>query len=130
MTARVIPLMANVVQVSWKKALRVFDARLANAPPEHGTKLRHWKETVAEVHSDFEAKLPGTGPGTLTLRAEQVDGRTEESRYPNLMIPGVMQQYMWSIADTSTEGTSMYRYYWEGRDPFQYLYPHPPGHPP
>jgi hypothetical protein len=85
--------MTDVTQVSWKKALGVFDARLATAPLKHDTKLRHWREIVAEVYSDFAAKLPEAKLPTLTIRAQLIDGRTEESRYPNLMLPGMGEHY-------------------------------------
>ena len=57
-TVRPIPLTTNPTQESWKKALGVFEARLADVPLEYGTKLRCWKEVVARVHSDFAEKLP------------------------------------------------------------------------
>lgn len=58
----------NDTQVSWKRTLGVFNARLANIPPERGTKLRGWKETVAGVYSDFEAKLSDDRPVILSLQ--------------------------------------------------------------
>jgi len=79
--------------MSWKKALAVFDARLASNTREQDTKLRHWRETVAGVYADFEAKLPDAGFPNLTVQARWVDGRTEESRYPNLLLPGMGQRY-------------------------------------
>jgi len=85
--------MTNTTQLSWKKALGVFDARLARATLERGTKLRRWRETVAEVHSDFVAKLPDAETPILTLYARQLDGRTEGSKYPNMMLPWVQQRY-------------------------------------
>ena len=115
--------MVNIMQMSWKRALGVFDTRLANVTLERGTRLRHWKETVLEVHSDLEAKLPDAEPANLSSRARWVDGRTEGSRYPNLMVPGIKQQRMWSVVDENVERTSIYRQYWEGQDPFQRLYP-------
>ena len=118
-----------VAQVSWKGTLTVFDARLANVTLEHGAQLQRWKETVTEVYSDFEAKLPDAEPTPLSSRTKLVDGRTEGSRYPNLMVPGVNQRHIWSVVDTSAERMSMYQHYWEGQDPFQRMYPHPPGHP-
>ena len=69
------PLMASVTQVSWEKALRVFDARLATVSVEHGAKLQHWKEAVAEVYSDFATKLPNAELPTLVVRAALEDGR-------------------------------------------------------
>ena len=80
------------MQLSWEKALGVFDTRLVDVPLEKGVKLRHWRETVAAVYSDFEAKLPDAKPPVLILRARWVDGRIEGSRYPNLMFPEMRQQ--------------------------------------
>ena len=85
--------MTNVAQVSWRAALGVFDARLVTAPFEHGTKLRHWRETVVGVYSDFTVKLPESKLQTLALRASLTDGRTEESRYPDMMSSEVRQQH-------------------------------------
>ena len=126
---RQAPLMGYVTQVSWKRALGVFDARLANVPLGYGAKLRRWKKIVAEVHSVFEAKLPEDIPAIIPLWAERADERTEGSRYPDLMVPGMQQQYPWSVIDASTVRMSMYRRYWEGQDSFRYVYLHPPGHP-
>lgn len=81
--------MGNVAQLSWKRALGVFDARLPNVPLEHGAKLRRWKDVVAEVYSDLEAKLPDAEPG-------------------------VTMQHMWSMVDASTECISLYEHYLEG----------------
>lgn len=70
----------------------MFDARLTSATLEHGTKLRHWKEIVAEVYVDIEKKLPEEIPD-LAIKAGWVDGRTEGSRYPNLLLPGMGERY-------------------------------------
>ena len=86
-------MIANVTQVSWKKALGVFEARLATVSPEHGTKLQRWKKSVAEVYSDFSAKLPDAElPTQLATKAESEDGCTEGSRRQDLMLPGTKQQ--------------------------------------
>jgi len=86
--------MTNTTQLSWERALEVFDARLADIiAPEHIAELGHWRETVAQVHSDFMAKLPEARVPALASRASWEDGRTEGSQYPNLMRPGVMIQY-------------------------------------
>ena len=55
--------------------------------------LHFWREAIAEVHSDFMAKLPDAEPHVLTLRACQLDGRMEGSRHPNLMLPWAQQWY-------------------------------------
>jgi len=79
--------------LSWQKALAVFDSRIANTTIERAAELRRWKEVVAGVHSDFVEKMPDTEPAILAKRAHVLDGRTEESRYPNLMLPWVQQRY-------------------------------------
>jgi len=79
--------------MSWKTALGVFDDLLAGGTPGHSTKLRHWREVVAEVCADFEAKLPDAQLPNLVIQAGFVDGRTEGSRYPNLFLPGMGQRY-------------------------------------
>jgi len=66
--------MMNVTQVSWKKALGVFEARLVDALFEHGAKLREWREIVARAYLDFAAKLPDAEPPTLATW-EKDDGR-------------------------------------------------------
>lgn len=90
------PLMTNITQISWERALGVFDARLVNVnvPHEHGVKLRHWRELVAEVHSDFAAKFPDAVLPTLVTQAKSWEGGWPEGLgNPSLMSPGVMSQY-------------------------------------
>ena len=86
-------LIVGITQASWKKALGVFDARLAAVPPESGEILRHWKEVVAGVYSDFTAKLPDAELPALAARAYWEDGRTGGSRCPNLLPQGMGQLY-------------------------------------
>lgn len=71
--------MVNITQVSWRKALGVFEARLADIPLEHDTKLRDWKEIVTRVYSEFAAKLPDTQPPTPATLARLEGDRTEGS---------------------------------------------------
>ncbi|KAF9645914.1 hypothetical protein BDM02DRAFT_3119538, partial [Thelephora ganbajun] len=60
---------------SWKKALGAFDVRLT-----HNMKLRDWRGVVAEVYSDFAAKLPDADLPTLATLGVLKDGRTEGSQ--------------------------------------------------
>lgn len=83
----------NFIQVSWEKALGVFDARLANIPRERGTKLRFWKQIVEKHHLDFVARLPAGETPTLAVLVQHEDGRTEGSQYPNLIPSGEREQY-------------------------------------
>lgn len=69
---------------SLEKALEVFDVRLARVPIESDTKLRHWKQTVAGLCSDFAAKVPDGRIPSLVRQTEWVHVRAEGSRYPDL----------------------------------------------
>ena len=75
----------GVIQVSLEKALGVFDARLARAPIESDTKLRHWKQTVAGLRSNFAAKVPDGRIPSLVRQTEWEHVRAEGSRYPDLV---------------------------------------------
>lgn len=75
-----ITLTETFTQVSWKKALEVFEARLTHVPIERNTMLRYWKEIVARVHSEFAAKLPETDLPMPTTGAILEDARIEGSQ--------------------------------------------------
>lgn len=79
--------------MSWEKALKVFDARIAKLPLPRGTRLRHWKQIVERLHLDFAARLPEATPPPLAVRVREEDGRTEGSQYPNLILPRERQPY-------------------------------------
>ena len=81
------------MQMSWEKALGVFDARLANIPLEDSTKLQHCKKVVTKLHQDIVAKLPGASRPPLINVVLQMDGRVEGSRYPNFILPQGRQLY-------------------------------------
>ena len=70
--------MANDAQASWKKALGVFEARLADLPLGSNTKLRYRKGIVSKVHLDFSTRLPDAEFPTLAAWTKFKAGRTEE----------------------------------------------------
>ena len=80
-------------QDSWKKSLPVFDARIGNLPLEESAPLRHYRKVVEEMHSDFQARLPGCEPPTVFSLATLEDGTTKESKYPNLLQTEVRMLY-------------------------------------
>ena len=80
-----IALRETFTQVSWEKALGVFEARLACAPVERDTELRCWKEIVAKVYSEFVAKLPETDLATPTTGPRLKDTRVERSQSQSLL---------------------------------------------
>ncbi|KAF9785457.1 hypothetical protein BJ322DRAFT_831444 [Thelephora terrestris] len=83
----------RLLGVSWKKALEVFDARLAKITSEHGINLRHWKQIVEKHQLDFARRIPEAKMPTLAVRARREDGRTEGSQYPNLILPWERNHY-------------------------------------
>jgi hypothetical protein len=86
-------LTTNAAQVSLEKAVGTFDTRLAKIPPEHAAKLRRYKQIVVELYLDLVARLPGANLPTLGRRVLREDGRTEGSRYPNLILRQVRHTY-------------------------------------
>lgn len=79
-------LIVNVTQVSLEKAAGVFVTRLAKTPPEHGAKLQRYKQIVVERYLDLVSRLPEANLPILGRRVLGEDGRTEGSRYPNLIL--------------------------------------------
>jgi len=73
--------------------LPVFDARIINLPSEESAPLRHYRKVVEEMHSDFQARLPGCEPPTVLSLAMLEDGTTKESKYPNLLPIGARILY-------------------------------------
>lgn len=72
----------------------VFDARLANTHLRDDTKFRRYGEIVTGLYLDFVARVPNGGlPALARMMSPRVDGRTEGSQYPNLILPRERRQY-------------------------------------
>ncbi|KAF9783456.1 hypothetical protein BJ322DRAFT_153418 [Thelephora terrestris] len=82
-----------VLKVSWEKALKIYDSRLNELSVEEGSELWRWRCVVAEAYADMERRLPKREPPILTSLALLEDGRSEGSRYPNLMNPANRKDY-------------------------------------
>ena len=52
---------------------------------ENSLMLRYWKGVVAKAYEAFQRKLPDERPPEICLMLLTQDGRTEHSRYPNLL---------------------------------------------
>lgn len=76
----------RAAQVSLEKVVGIFDARLVKVPLEHGQKLRRCRQAVVELYLDLVRRLPEAHLPTLGKRVLGEDGRTEGSRYPNLIL--------------------------------------------
>ena len=80
-------------QVSFKRALDTIDVRLGSFPHAESESLRYWRGVIGKAHGDFEAGLLGCRVSSLTLLSMTVDGRTEGSEYPNLMLDSGREPY-------------------------------------
>jgi hypothetical protein len=65
--------------------LKVFDSRINDLSFEGGASLRDFREIVAEMLVDLEARLPDRYPPKLSALMAFEDGREEGSSYPNFL---------------------------------------------
>ena len=80
-------------QVSWKRALDTIDTRIGLCSHTESELLRYWRGLIGKVHADFQANLLKCGPSPLMSSALLVDGRTEDSEFPNLLLPSGREPY-------------------------------------
>ena len=80
-------------QISLKRALDTIDARIELCSHTESRPLRYWRGVIGKVHIDFQAKLLECRPSPLMLLAVSVDGRTEDSEYPNLLLQTGREPY-------------------------------------
>ena len=80
-------------QISWKRALDTIDARIELRSRAESGSLRHWRGVIKEAYVDFQASLEGYGPSLLVTLSLSVDGRTEDSSFPNLALPTEREPY-------------------------------------
>ena len=80
-------------QVSWKRALDTIDVRIGLCSHSENELLRYWREVIWKVHAEFQANLLKCGPSSIMSSALTVDGRTEDSEFPNLLLPSGREPY-------------------------------------
>ena len=72
--------------------MSVFDSRINDPSLENAAPLRDYREIVAGMLADLEARLPDEYPPTLSVLLAFEDGREEGSRYPNLLSPAEVER--------------------------------------
>jgi len=82
-----------LLKYSWAEALKIYDSQISSLSVEGGAELWRWKQVVAEAYVDIERRMPKREPPVLTSLAMLEDGRSEGSRYPNLMVPTARERY-------------------------------------
>jgi len=83
----------DATQISWQRALDTIDARIGLYSHVESGSLRHLRGVIGKVHADFQAGLQGCGPSELMSMALLIDGRTADSKYPNLMLHDGRKSY-------------------------------------
>ena len=86
-------LIKNATQISWKRALDMIDIRIGSRSHVEGTSLRYWRGIIGKAYADLQVNLLRCGPSLLISLALLVDGRTEGSRYPNLLLQNERENY-------------------------------------
>ena len=87
------PTYQNADQISWKTALDTIEVRSGLGHETENASLRCWRGVIEKAYANFQANLPGYGPTLLTSLALSVDGRTEGSSYPNLILATEREPY-------------------------------------
>ena len=64
-----------------------FKTRTSVLPVEEATTLIRWWKVVADAYTSYKEKLPDSEPPLLSSLCLLEDGRTEDSKYPNLLSP-------------------------------------------
>jgi len=83
----------GVNQISWKRALDTIDVRMGLCKHAENEPLWYLREVIGKVHADFHANLQGCGPSPLLSKAVLIDGRTADSKYPNLILHSGREPY-------------------------------------
>ena len=77
--------------MSWKRALDTIDARV-ELNLENGS-LSNWEAVIGKAYADFQANFLGPGHNSFASSVLSVDGRSEGSNFPNLIVPGERERY-------------------------------------
>ena len=83
----------DVDQVSWKRALDTIDVCIGLCSHAESESLRYQRGLIGKVHADFQANMLKCGPSPLMSSALSVDGRTEDSEFPNLLLSSGREPY-------------------------------------
>ena len=79
--------------MSWKRVLNIIDARIGLCSYTDSGPLQYWRNTIGKAYADFQVGFSGCGPSLLVSLAFGVDGRTEDSNFPNFFIPAERERY-------------------------------------
>ena len=69
-----------------------FKTRTSALAVEEATALVRWWKVVADAYASYKEKIPDCEPPLLSSMCLLEDGRTEDSKYPNLLSPEARTQ--------------------------------------
>ena len=70
-----------------------IDARLGLCSDAGNGLLRHRKMVIGKAYANFRENLPEFEPTSFTSLVIATDGRSGDSRYPNLTVAGERERY-------------------------------------
>ena len=80
-------------KISWKRVLDTIDVRIGLCPQPESESLRYLRGVIGKVRADFQAGIVGCGPSSLVSLLLSADGRTADSKYPNLLLPTERERF-------------------------------------
>ena len=80
-------------QVSWKRVLDTIDARIGSHLDNGDESLQHWRTVFMKTRADFQEKYLGDYYDFFVSFVVSVDGRSEDSRFPNMLLPNEREPF-------------------------------------
>ena len=79
--------------MSWKRALDTIDARIGLHLDNESGSLQHWRIVIGRVYANFRSNFLGPEHHSFASSVISVDGRSEGSDFPNLVLPSERGHY-------------------------------------
>ena len=70
-----------------------IDARIRLQFDAVNGSLLRWKTVIEDAYGDFQVGFPGFKPDSFASLVMTMDGRSEDSNYPNLVVPSERERY-------------------------------------
>ena len=79
--------------MSWKRALDTIHTRIELRLDGCNGSLRHWGMVIGRTYDEFQANFPVFEADSFASLVMSSDGRSEDSSFPNLVVPGERERY-------------------------------------
>ena len=81
------------MQLSWKLALETIEARVRLHLDAESGSLQYCKMAIKKIYANFQVDFPGFEPNSFSCLVIAMDGRSEDSDFPNLIKPKERERY-------------------------------------